>query len=410
MNLQELFASMEAHLRSVGYAESTIQSIKYSWNQFALYCKRKGIVNFDFSVAADFAKEHYGIDFYQNEIPHSQQECHIFRVFKSLDELQSGLPITANRKRPKVAIPSTFIEIIQPYLEEYGCKVKKSSLDDAEYTLRKFSEYLIKCGIENLDQIDMPDITGFRETLKDYAATTQNSWMSRIKDFLVYAYANKYTKRNLSYLVTKRKYEPSVKPPSLYSKDEIERLLASVDRNNPVGKRDYAILILAARLGIRSGDIVNLQFENFLWEKNEIHFVQQKTGQMQTLPLPNDVGEAIIEYLRNGRPVSEEKYIFLKANAPYTALNASTLHPIMKKYAQRAHLKNDPPRKFGLHAFRHSLASNLLNKAIPLPIISEILGHQKTETTTVYAKVDTNSLRKCALDLPTIMKVGDDNA
>ena len=117
MNLQELFASMEAHLRSVGYAESTIQSIKYSWNQFALYCKRKGIVNFDFSVAADFAKEHYGIDFYQNEIPHSQQECHIFRVFKSLDELQSGLPITANRKRPKVAIPSTFIEIIQPYLE-----------------------------------------------------------------------------------------------------------------------------------------------------------------------------------------------------------------------------------------------------------------------------------------------------
>ncbi len=201
-----------------------------------------------------------------------------------------------------------------------------------------------------------------------------------------------------------------MKPPSLYSKDEIERLLASVDRNNPVGKRDYAILILAARLGIRSGDIVNLQFENFLWEKNEIHFVQQKTGQMQTLPLPNDVGEAIIEYLRNGRPVSEEKYIFLKANAPYTALNASTLHPIMKKYAQRAHLKNDPPRKFGLHAFRHSLASNLLNKEIPLPIISEILGHQKTETTTVYAKVDTNSLRKCALDLPTIMKVGDDNA
>lgn len=128
MNLQELFASMEAHLRSVGYAESTIQSIKYSWNQFALYCKRKGIVNFDFSVAADFAKEHYGIDFYKNEIPHSQQESHIFRVFKSLDEFQSGLPITVNRKRPKVAIPSTFIKIIQPYLEEYGCKVKKVHL------------------------------------------------------------------------------------------------------------------------------------------------------------------------------------------------------------------------------------------------------------------------------------------
>ena len=311
---------------------------------------------------------------------------------------------------PKIAIPSTFIDIIQPYLDEYGRKVKKSSLDDAEYTLRKFSEHLIECGIDDLDQIDIPDITGFRETLRDYASTTQSSWMSRIRDFLAFAYANKYTKRNLSHLVAKRKFEPSVKLPSLYNEDEIEQLLTSVDRNSPVGKRDYAILILAARLGMRSGDISSLQFENFLWDKNEIHFSQQKTGLIQTLPLSNDVGEAIIEYLRNGRPVSGEKHIFVKANVPYTALNASELHPIMKKYAQRAHLKNDPPIKFGLHAFCHSLAANLLNKEIPLPVISEILGHQKTETTTVYAKVDTNSLRKCALELPLTMKVGDDNA
>ncbi len=410
MNLEELFVSMEAHLRSVGYAEGTIRLNKYIWKQFALYCKAKGIEEFDFAVATDFAKEHYGVDFYRNEMLHSQHECHIFRVFKSLDEFQRGLPITSSRKRPKIAIPKTFMDIMQPYLSEYGSKVKKSSLDDAEYTLRKFSEHLIKRGIDDLDRIDISDVTSFREELKDYAATTQSSWMSRVKDFLAYAYANKHIKRNLSYLVAKRKYEPSVKLPSLYSEDEIERLLASVDRNNPVGKRDYAVLILAARLGIRSGDISGLCFENILWEKNEIHFIQQKTGMAQTLPLPNDVGEAIIDYLRNGRPKSEEKYIFLKANAPYTVLRASALHPIMKKYARLARLKNDPPRKYGLHAFRHSLASNLLEKEIPLPVISEILGHQKTETTAVYAKVDTSSLCKCALDLPADMKVGDDDA
>ena len=127
---------------------------------------------------------------------------------------------------------------------------------------------------------------------------------------------------------------------------------------------------------------------------------------VQTLPLLNEVGEAIISYLQEGRPISDEKYIFLKANAPYSRLTANSMHPIMKKYANLAKIKNDPPRKYGLHAFRHSLASNLLQKETPLPVISEILGHQKTETTTVYAKVDTISLAKCALEIPINVKKG----
>ena len=221
MNLQELFTKMEVYLRSAGYAESTIMWHKYSWNQFSLYCEKKGVTKFDFNVAAEFAKEHYGVDFYKLELPHSEQECHIFRVFKSLDEFQSGVPITVYRKRPKIQIPDTFSEIIQLYLDEYGKNVKKSSLSDAYYTLVKFAEYLVRENIDNLNSINILIITGFRETLSDYVVSTQNSWMSRIRDFLSYAYEKGYTTDNLSYLVVKRKYQPSVKLPSLYTEDEI---------------------------------------------------------------------------------------------------------------------------------------------------------------------------------------------
>jgi len=179
-----------------------------------------------------------------------------------------------------------------------------------------------------------------------------------------------------------------------------------VDRANPVGKRDYAILKLAACLGIRSGDIVNLKFENIDWNKNEIRYEKEKGGQPHTLPLLNDVGESIIDYLKNGRPHSDLKFIFIKHCAPYTELTASALHPIMRKYRTLAKLPTEPPRKAGLHALRHSLASAMLEDATPLPVISEVLAHKKVATTRIYTRIDILSLRKCALEVPVLMTIG----
>jgi integrase len=173
-----------------------------------------------------------------------------------------------------------------------------------------------------------------------------------------------------------------------------------VDRANPIGKRDYAILKLAACLGMRSGDIAGLKLENIDWGKNLIRYEQQKGGQPLTLPLLNDVGESIIDYLKNGRPQSGLRLIFLKHCAPYTGLTGAALHPIMKKYLRLANLPGDPPRKAGLHTLRHSLASALLEDATPLPIISEVLGHRKTATTRMYTTIDVASLKKCALEVP----------
>jgi integrase len=171
-----------------------------------------------------------------------------------------------------------------------------------------------------------------------------------------------------------------------------------VDRSNPIGKRDYAIILLIARLGLRSGDVVNLKFENINWEENRISITQQKTGRPLTLPLLEDVGLAIIDYLKFGRPKCEYQNIFVIHKPPETPCTVGGMYTLVSNRISRAGLHKNK-KKRGPHALRHSLASRLLEENIPLPIISEILGHASSNTTATYLSIDINKLRQCALEV-----------
>ena len=176
-------------------------------------------------------------------------------------------------------------------------------------------------------------------------------------------------------------------------------MLNAVDRGNGVGKRDYAILLLAVKLGMRAGDIRDLQLEDLKWETNRIEFTQRKTNQPVSLPMLEEIGLALIDYLRLGRPQAASKNIFISHIMPYEGFGVhNSMHRIMSKYLNLAGVKADDKQK-GLHALRHSLASTLLEGNTPLPVISEILGHVDTNTTGIYLKVDLNGLRRCALEV-----------
>lgn len=407
MRIVDLADFAEAHLRNKHYADSTIMSYRYVWNQLNVFAKLEGVSTYSFEYGLRFAKLHYKMDFSKLTPPFSERHHHVYRALSMLDEYQQNRSLSACKRPPKELLPEPYRSAIESYLAAYGKNVKQCSVEDAAYTLRKFSEFLYKAGVKKLDDITASDICDFATSLKDYAGSTRNAWLAKIKNFFNFSYQNGFATHNLSAFVLKPRYMPSPKLPSTYSREEIERLLAAVDRANPMGKRDYAILKLAACLGMRSGDIVNLKYENIDWGKNTIRIEQQKSGQPHTLPLLNDVGESIVDYLKNGRPQSNLKHIFLKHCAPYTELTAAALHPIMKKYRLRAKLPGDVPRKSGLHALRHSLASALLEDGTPLPMISEVLGHQKTETTRIYMSIDISGLRKCALEVPMPIMIGE---
>jgi site-specific recombinase XerD len=153
---------------------------------------------------------------------------------------------------------------------------------------------------------------------------------------------------------------------------------------------------------LRVSDICGLSFSNLLWRENLIVFIQGKTKKRIELPLLADVGNAIIDYLKYGRPVSQLPYIFLHAGHEERKLAEPTLHSIVSLYLRQAGVTNVEKKKHGPHALRHSLAGFLLQKKTPLPVISELLGHDSTESTKTYLRIDMEQLRQCALEVPPV--------
>jgi integrase len=151
-------------------------------------------------------------------------------------------------------------------------------------------------------------------------------------------------------------------------------------------------------LGLRSKDIRRLLLENLRWEEARIEITQSKNGRALTLPMLNDVAEALIDYLRNRRPNSPAREVFLSTRPPFKPITeATTLTGVMKHYLQCAGIPV-PNRPVGLHSLRHTLATRLLENNVPLPTISEVLGHRSTESTRIYTKVDIAALRATSLD------------
>ena len=198
--------------------------------------------------------------------------------------------------------------------------------------------------------------------------------------------------------------------PAIWTKQDVEKLLSCIDRDNPVGKRDYAAYIIAAELGLRVSDINNLRLDNLKWDSNTIEITQCKTGKLNVLPMTPAIGWALIDYLKHGRPECSEPYVFLTGKVPYTKLPATALVVALKRYRRRSGLFIG--RKAivaGMHSLRQSLAHRLLDKDIPLDMISEIMGHTHIDSTSPYLKIDIDGLRDCALSIEEVRRYATEN-
>lgn len=194
--------------------------------------------------------------------------------------------------------------------------------------------------------------------------------------------------------------------PSVWTHEELKQLLGAIDRGSPKGRRDYAIILIACRLGLRCTDIKNLCFENFNWAEKKLCFTQSKTGQPMELPLVPDVGWAVIDYLKYGRPKVDSSRIFVRHMAPFLPFSEGNhLGQLIRAYMVKAHIPMRG-RHRGMHNLRHTMASVLLEKDTPLPVISDIIGHLDTNSTAVYLKVDMERLAECPLDFEEVIRLG----
>jgi site-specific recombinase XerD len=183
--------------------------------------------------------------------------------------------------------------------------------------------------------------------------------------------------------------------------DVVCKFLESIDRSDVQGLRDYAIFLLIASYGLRASDAAGLRLEDVNWRAGEIHIKQRKTKHPLILPLFDHVGEALIAYLRNGRPSSKHREIFLTLRAPISPVTIHTIGPAFRSRVRRGKL----PIPFeGVHCLRHSYAMHLLTEGASLKAIGDVLGHHSTESTCVYLRLNFQELRDVGLPLPVFSK------
>lgn len=333
------------------------------------------------------------------------------RAINMLAEYQiHGYALSKMRSKPQ-----DFTLIVKSLFNMY--LLKRSSDGRCEKTLKsdriylnRFSDYIDSTKIDFIADLNTTHIHGYINTMAGLTKSSIYCGLSSLRTLLRFLYNQGSIKVDLSATVPHLKLDKTATIPSAYNKTEIEDLLKSIDRGSPKGRRDYAIIILSCRLGMRAGEICNMKFIDIYWEKNELKFNQSKTKKCIILPLLPEVGNAIIEYLKYGRPISEDEHIFLRHICPISQLCEPTLHSIVSFYLRRAGVAIPKGKKHGPHSLRHSLASILLEKNVPIFVISEILGHEDSKTTSIYLKIDISHLKLCSLDVPDLILKGGSNA
>lgn len=242
-------------------------------------------------------------------------------------------------------------------------------------------------------------INNYIKTLAGYSYKTVEQIICSLRAFFKFLHLNDEIDTDFSTKLPMIQARKQTRIPSTWTAEDLKKLLKAIDRGNPMGKRDYAIILLACRLGLRCKDIKNLTMDNFHWEEKKLAFIQSKTRTTLSLPLTADVGWAVIDYLKYGRPKVDTKTVFIRHVAPFLPFSEENhLNQMIKKYMRIAHLPT-LKKKTGMHSLRHTLAGMLLEHDTPLPVISDILGHIDTDSTAVYLKVGIKKLKECPLDL-----------
>lgn len=265
--------------------------------------------------------------------------------------------------------------------------------------VRRLLAFLHKKKIESSDDITASHLTEFIATFTECRPRYVSTVLYVLRNYFTFLQDMNFIKTNLATSLPHVRILRNAFIPHAWKTDDVKKLLASIDRNSAKGKRDYAILLMVAHLGLRVSDIRNMKLSNLNWNKKTIALSVRKTGQALELPLLDDIGWAIIDYLKNGRPQTACDRLFVRHRAPFDSFGENeSFYRELHRYMQVAGII--PPTGFhcGLHSLRNTLARNMLEAKTPLPVISEVLGHANINTTSIYLKIDLGGLRKCALD------------
>lgn len=402
-----LITATRAALLHTQYTPLSLQHFERVWRELAGYVEEHKLLTFTREIGLAFLAHRYGLVVAGGQGLPARLDQDRLRAIEVLVDFQAHLPISVRRCRTSPPFNGPWRPTMEAFVDfEKHAGRSARTMDSHVLYLARFAQFLDDEDIAGPLALNAQILTEFvSRTGRQYSLSTLYCTACLVRVFLRYLHAQGHTPQDLSGFIPPIAGTKKAHVPSAYADEDISRLLAAVDRANPKGLRDYALLLLASRLGLRASDICGLTFENFHWETNTLVITQQKTGDLLTLPLLTDVGMAVIEYMKYGRPAVKTPVVFLRHTAPVGPLSAPTLHSIVSEYLTRAGVSVPTGKKRGPHALRHSLASALLRQQTPLPVISAALGHRDSTSTGTYLMIDITQLRTLALEVPPLRTV-----
>jgi site-specific recombinase XerD len=265
--------------------------------------------------------------------------------------------------------------------------------------VRRFLRETRVDGLGDFATLSRADVTGYVERhAQDWSAATAKSMCWTLRAFLRYLLCKGLSSLDLADCVPSVRHWRFSALPTYLSAKQVQQVLDGCDRRTPIGRRDYAILILLARLGLRANEVATLTLDNVDWRSGQM-LIHGKGRQQTQMPLPPDVGAAIAAYLQDGRPASDSRRMFLRDLAPNVGFTTSGAVSVIARTAlARAGVSGFAHQ--GAHLFRHSLATELLRSGATLTEIGQLLRHRNHDTTRLYAKVDIDGLRMLGLPWP----------
>jgi integrase/recombinase XerD len=273
--------------------------------------------------------------------------------------------------------------------------LRPETLQRYAHYLRSFEAFLERVGTERLAEISPALLSQFlTERARQIDPGGVCSCGGILRVLLRYLHRQGIVAKDLSRAVPRGRTYRHAAIPRAIPWGEVERVLASIDRRAPLGKRDYAILMLLATYGLRAQEVAALDLSAIDWQRSQLHVRGRKAGNSTSYPLATAVGEAIIDYLRNGRPTCDDRHVFLTVKAPFHGLQHFDISGLAGKYLRRAGIQ--VPRA-GSHTFRHSCVQRLVEADVPFKMIGDYLGHRSEDATQVYAKVALHKLRALTL-------------
>jgi site-specific recombinase XerD len=276
--------------------------------------------------------------------------------------------------------------------------LSQATLDNYLPTVQRFLETRFGAGSISLHRLCVSDVTDFivRDCSTGSPKQTQQA-ASALRSFLGFLTQEGKVAAPLAASVPTVANWRLAELPQFLEPAQVQKLLNHCDQNSPVGRRDYAVLLLLARLGLRAGEVVHLSLDDINWEAGEV-LIRGKSAREDRLPLLSDVGQALARYLKDDRPSCSCRRVFLRMRAPRQGFSSSAaIGDILRRALARAHLH---PQHKGAHLLRRSLATQMLRRGASLSQIGQVLRHQLAQTTEIYAKVDLAALRALAQPWP----------